>query len=135
MDKCAFSDSGAAQNLVKILNDSRYNTYSPKVSKILAKYFTYTSYAMFIPNKHIRDAMLDILRKKFIEMINELILPEVVKTHTLNVIAMQYRKCIKEIDVRKGNSETMRRYRKEKMRGFWSEILLHCTFAIRIRAT
>jgi len=112
MDKCTFSDSKAAQNLVGILNDSKYDIYSSKVSKILSKYFTYTSYIMFIPDKHIRDMMLNMLREKSIETINELALPEVIKTHALNVTAMQYRKCIKEIDIRKGNSKIMRRYKK-----------------------
>ena len=115
MDKCTFLDSKAAQNLTIILNDSKYNIYSPKISKILSKYFTYTSGIMFIPNKTIRDATLNIYRKEFIRKIIDLDLPEVIKTHTLNVIVAQNRKCLRETETRKGNYNVMRRYKKEKI--------------------
>ena len=112
MNKCTFSNSKGAQNLATILDDPEYNRYSRKVSKILSKYFTCTSSTMFIPNKTVRDVVLKVWRERFIERINNLALPEVVKTHTLCVIVTQYRRCIREMETRKGNYDTMRKYKR-----------------------
>ena len=97
MDKATFGDSQAAQNLVtSMLNNPDYASYKSRATRILAKWFEYSSAVMGIQNKTIRLGILTLERKHFLTWIDKADFPKVMKTHMCNVIVGQHRRLINE---------------------------------------
>ena len=111
MDKYTFMDSPSAKNLVKILDDPQYKQYSSKIKRTLSKYFSYTAYVMYIPNKTVRDATLKFWKEHFEEIINYSEIPVVIVTHSFNVMTARYRECLKETKPRAGNYKTIHQHK------------------------
>lgn len=96
MDKCTFGNSKGAINLISVLEKPENVPYAHKVSAILSKYSQSMAAIMFIPDKTTRVAVLLEWRHKFLERINKANFPEVVRSHTSNLIVVLYRKCVYE---------------------------------------
>ena len=93
MDKFTWSDSKAAQNLVKTLELPEYKAYCHKVGGILSRWFEYSSALMVIESEMIRMGSLNLWRQHFLNRVNSSNLPPILVTHLCNVIVAQYRKC------------------------------------------
>lgn len=91
MDKFTFGDSKAAVNLMKTLNAPFYSLYARKVCRLLAKQLQSIKAIMAIPDQTIRKAVLKLWHDRFIAIVNNSEMPEVIKTHTLCVATTFYR--------------------------------------------
>lgn len=107
MDKCTFSNTPAAQNLIKILEKESNPKIASRVAKFVSKYSRYLGASTYIPDKTVRESTLLMWRGRFINHVEKMELPQDIKTYILNIMAYQFRKCMKE-GQRIGNSEKRR---------------------------
>ena len=94
MDKATVGNSQAAINLVTMLQREEYFTFSPKVMRVLSKYFQSTEAIMAISDKTTREAVLRMWHNHFIDRVSLLDVPELIETHTLCVGKTRYRQLI-----------------------------------------
>ena len=98
MDRYTFGSSKAAQNLINILQEPRYNQYSKRVARLLSKQSTILKEINTIHNKTIREATLKMWHEHFVVLCSSL--PEIVRTHTLCVETAWYRQLLRKIKIK-----------------------------------
>ena len=113
MDKTTFTNSKAAINLATMLDTPEYTQYRDRVNRILSRWFEYSSEVMAIKSPTVCLGTLDKWRTHFKEWVDNSELPEVVRSHAHNVLAIQYRKCKAIIDARAKEIARQKRLPKE----------------------
>jgi hypothetical protein len=95
MDVNTFGYYPCCINLCSILNSQDNLKITRKVNRILAKQIDDYIAIQFIPNKVTRSAVLEQWHKNFLSTVNSLKFPENIRTHTLAVEKVYFRRAIK----------------------------------------
>ena len=100
MDKHTFGSSKAAVNLTDMLGRDEYHEYQDRATRILSRWFEYSSAILDIQNPSICRGTLNIWRGHFREWVGNGQFPEIIRRHIDNVMTAQYRRAKKRIDDR-----------------------------------
>lgn len=96
-----FGDSVPAINLADMLSQEAFAGKTRYVARFLNNYNTYFNAIISIPNtfgqKHPARGILEIIFKEGWEKLEEAPLPLKIKTHTMNIFNINYRKTLRKL--------------------------------------
>lgn len=89
LDAHTFGNTPAAENLIKILNDNPL--YINRVNRIINKAFVQLKQVSLLEDSIVRGEVLSLIKNKFVKMINDNNIPDIIKSHVCNVITHKYK--------------------------------------------